>query len=67
MNEAERDKALADRRKAYMEGDFDLGYRQGHLPTADLRIANAAEYSAYQLGRLNRNLEELLLVLKRGG
>jgi hypothetical protein len=26
MNEAERDKALAGRRKAYMEGDFDPGW-----------------------------------------
>jgi hypothetical protein len=64
MNEAEQAKALAERRKAYMEGDFDPGYRPSGMPTADLRIASAAEYSAYQLGKLNRNLEKLILVLQ---
>jgi hypothetical protein len=39
MNEAEREKALADDRKAYMEGDFDPGYRQG--PSARHRAANS--------------------------
>jgi hypothetical protein len=63
---ADRDKALAERVKKYMEGDFNPGYAPERTPPADIRMVNAAEYSAYQLGKLNRNLEELI-ALKRGG
>jgi hypothetical protein len=67
MNEAERDKALAERRRAYMQSDFDPGHRPGAMPTADLRLASAAEYAAFQLGQINRSLARLVALMEKGG
>ena len=67
MNEADRDKALADRRKAMWEADYDPGYRPGVMPAADIRLANAADYAAYQLGQINRNLAKLVEILEKRG
>lgn len=65
---SERDAALALRRKAMMEADFDPGYTPERTPQPDVRLAIAAEYAAYQLGQINRNIARLVdLLEKRGG
>ena len=65
MTPEEEKKLRAERRTGYMERDFDPGYPASSLPNADLRIANAAEYSAYQLGQINRNLAKLVSILEK--
>lgn len=62
---AERDQAVAERRKAMMEGDFNPRYTPESTPPAEARMVNAAEYSAYQLGKLNRNIERLIDLLDK--
>lgn len=57
----------AARHKAYMEGDFNPGYTAFATPAADVRLANAAEYAAYQLGQINRNLAKLVEILEKRG
>lgn len=63
MDTSERDAVRAERRKAAMEGDFNPGYRPESTPAPDLRLANAAEYSAYQLGQINQSLKEIVRLL----
>lgn len=65
MTPEERDRALADRRKAYMEGDFNPPYSPSHTPPPEARIASAAEYAAYQLGQINRSLKEIVRLLEQ--
>lgn len=60
MDMAQRNEGLAARRKAIMEADFNPGYTPENVPNAENRIANAAEYAAYQLGQINRNLARLV-------
>ena len=60
---ADEQKAMAERRKAMMEGDFNPGYSPTHMPQADVRLATAAEYAAYQLGQINRKLDKLIAAL----
>jgi hypothetical protein len=45
-----------------MEDDFIPIYSPN--PPSDMRIANAAEYSAYHLGQLSRNLARLIELLE---
>jgi hypothetical protein len=64
----EQAKAQAERREAYYEGNFNPGYTPSNMPQPEYRMANAAEYSAFQFGKLNRNLERLIdLLEKKGG
>ena len=65
MDTKERDRQLEEKRREMMEGDFNPGYRREALPANDVRMVNAAEYSAYQLGKMNRLLERLIDVLER--
>lgn len=55
----------AERRRAMMEGDFNPPYTPTNMPTDDARLANAAEYAAYQLGQINRNIARLVDLLER--
>jgi hypothetical protein len=57
------EKIRGDRHKAYMEGDFNPPYLPTNMPAADLRLANAAEYAAYQLGQINQNLKTIVRLL----
>jgi hypothetical protein len=59
----ERNRALADSRKAMMDADFDPGNRPDQVPR-DARLADAAEYAAYQLGQINRKLDKLIAALQ---
>jgi hypothetical protein len=60
----ERNRALAQSRKAMMEADFDPGHRPDQVPLRDARLADAAEYAAYQLGQINRKLDKLIAALQ---
>jgi hypothetical protein len=55
---------LAERRKSYVEQDFDPGYYPSSMPL-DIRLSRAAEYAAYQLGQINRKLERLVAAAER--
>ena len=50
------EEALATRYK-YMERDFEPGYSS--MPF-DMRLTLAVEYAAYQLGQINRRLDQLI-------
>ncbi|MGY3441559.1 hypothetical protein [Bradyrhizobium sp. USDA 4473] len=62
----DQEKALAERHKAFMESDYP-GQRPGINVQVDFRLASAAEYSAYQLGQINRNLAKLVAILEKRG
>jgi hypothetical protein len=64
MENDERNKALEERRVAMMQGDFNPGYTRESTPDPQHRLANAAEYSAYQLGKISHSLAELVSILK---
>ncbi len=58
---------MPETRKQRMESDFNPGYLPESMPAADIRMVHAAEYSAYQLGQINRNLARLIEILEKGG
>ena len=65
MENSNKDReAFATRRKTYMEQDFDPGYYPSSMPL-DVRLSRAAEYAAYQLGQINRNLDRLVEAAER--
>jgi hypothetical protein len=54
--------------RAFYEAEFAPGYTRDAMPSEQQRIANAAEYSAAQLGKISRNLARLVDILeKRNG
>ena len=55
---------LPERRKSYMEQDFDPGHYPSSMPL-DIRLSRAAEYAAYQLGQINRKLDRLVEAAER--
>ena len=58
MADSDKDEeALATRCKLYMERDFEPGYSS--MPF-DVRLTLAVEYAAYQLGQINRRLDQLI-------
>jgi hypothetical protein len=65
MDIQERNKLLAERRKAMMETDFSPNHTPEHTPPPDARIAAAAEHAAYQLGQINRRLDRLTAAVER--
>lgn|GEM_PF-3732251 len=64
MDTAERDRQLKEQRKARFEADFELHHQPGHTPAPEARIATAAEYSAFQLGRIRIALEQIASLLE---
>ena len=65
MDEIERDRLRTQQRKEQYQAEYDPGYRAGSMPTPDIRLANAADYAAYQLGQINLNLARLVDVLEK--
>lgn len=59
------DEALAEMWKSKMEEDFIPSYTRTNIPKPEERIANAAEYTAYQLGQINRNIARLIDLLEK--
>ena len=46
--------------------DYDPHYNMNAMPKSDIRLANAADYAAHQLGKISRNLERLIAILEKG-
>jgi hypothetical protein len=54
-------KLRAQRRKEYMERDYD----PGDVSDFDAARLNAAEYTAYQLGQINRKFDRFVEAIER--
>lgn len=65
MDTEQRNKAIAEQRKARYEADFDPGHNPDRMPPPDARLAAAAEYAAFQLGQINRKLDRLITAAER--
>jgi hypothetical protein len=46
------------KRRQRMNADFDPMHTPEALPTADMRMAIALEYIAFQLGQINRKIDQ---------
>ena len=51
---------INERAKLRLERDFDPSGAAGASLSPDVRVANALEYVAYQLGQINRKLDALI-------
>ena len=58
----ERDQVIHERWHARMENDFAPDHTPEQTPDPSLRLAIAAEYTAFQLGQINRKLGKLIEV-----
>ena len=59
------EKAIINERvRQRMERDFDPSQTAGAAPSSDVRIANALEYIAFQLGQINRKLDGMIAPAK---
>jgi hypothetical protein len=49
----------------WFEQDFDpmTGNKTGQ--SADVRLADAAEYAAHHIGKISRNLEKLIAIMEK--
>lgn len=63
MNDA--DKQKHERLKAHMRDDYLPSYPMGVPISPEIRMASAAEYSAHQLGQINRSLARIADVLEK--
>lgn len=50
---------LSERVRLRMERDFDPSGGSPVAISAELRVANALEYIAYQLGQINRKMDKI--------
>ncbi len=66
MSTDDRDRQLAEHRRARYEADFDPGYTRENVPTPDARIATAVEHMAFRLGRIDQKLGQIIAALNRG-
>lgn len=48
---------INERARQRMERDYDPNQTAGVAPAPDVRIANALEYIAFQIGQINRKLD----------
>ena len=55
----------AERLKAFFDNDFSPGYTRDAMPSPPERMANAAEYSAYQLGQINQSSKKIAALLEK--
>lgn len=66
MDTQERNKLLAERKQQAFKAPFVPDGTPERALQPDIRIANALEYSAAQLGSIARILEQIEARLKRG-
>ena len=52
-------------RKQHMESDYLPVYPGGAVPAAADRLANAADFAAFQLGQINRTLQQILRAMEQ--
>jgi hypothetical protein len=65
MSTEKRNQGHEDRRHHY-ETDFDPGLQGSEeVPAPNARLANAGEYAAFQLGQINRKLDQLIAAVQR--
>jgi len=57
------DKARDERWKAYVEADYNPFRGGAPMPPNEARVANAADYAAYQLGQINQSLKQIARLL----
>jgi hypothetical protein len=62
---SEGDKTTNERQRARYEADFDPGFTSKRILTPTARLAAAAEYTAFQLGQINRKLDRLTAAVER--
>jgi hypothetical protein len=54
-----------EQRKEFYSKDFEAQYEMiGMPPPPDIRLADAVEYAAFQLGQINRKLDKLIAALE---
>jgi hypothetical protein len=58
--------AIRDRYRAFLDNPFMPNIRHDQMPGADERLAYAAEFAAYRLGRIDDKLSRLIEILERG-
>jgi hypothetical protein len=58
--------AIRDRYRAFLDNPFMPNIRHDPMPGADERLAYAAEFAAYRLGRIDDKLSRLIEILERG-
>lgn len=58
------DEVMRQRVERSMQEDFIPPYSRMHMPEPDARAAAAAEYTAYQLGQINRKLDRLIVAIE---
>jgi hypothetical protein len=63
MDMRERNSQMHHHKRQEMEGDFVPFYPPESPVTAEMRLAIAAEYAAFQLGQINRKLTALTELL----
>lgn len=63
----ERDKRMREKWIERMEADFVPGYTPELSPKPDVRLQNAVEYAAYQLGKISQNLARIANALEKKG
>jgi len=60
MDTKERDRQLKSMWLERMGADFDAFRAPERTATHEVRLADAAEYIAFQLGQINRKLDKLI-------
>ena len=55
---------LQARRRAIYEADWNPDYSRTAYPNPDARLANAAEYIAFQMGQINKKMDRLIAALE---
>jgi hypothetical protein len=57
------DKEIETKRRK-LKRDTKRGYIPSSIPDPNIRVANAAEYAAYQLGHISQNLDKLIAAVQ---
>jgi hypothetical protein len=51
-------------KRGKMKRDTKGGYTPSSIPDPSIRVANAAEYAAYQLGHISQKLDKLIAAVQ---
>jgi hypothetical protein len=57
--------AIRDRYQVFFDNAFMPNIRHEQMPSADERVAYAAEFAAYQLGQIDEKLGRLIEIMER--
>jgi hypothetical protein len=56
---------MSERIRQRYEADFDPGFSPSSVPPPEIRLAAAAEYTAFQMGQINRKLDILIEAIQK--